>query len=112
VSDTDDSNLIEVKAWKADGEPFLTLHRSNDEPFCGHKGKVLINENRRTATCALCGTVLDPIDVLWWLAMKERELIFSRDKKRALEVQIAELKAEERRVKARLRRARAKEADR
>ena len=109
MKDEQDDNLIEVKAWKADGEPFLTLHRSNDEPYCGHKGKVFINDNRRTATCALCGTVLDPIDVLWWLAMKERELIFSRDKKRALEVQIVELKAEERRVKERLRRAQGKE---
>jgi hypothetical protein len=109
MTDEKDDNLVEVKVWKADGEPFLVLHRSPEEPFCGHRGQVLVNKDRRRVTCGQCGTVLDPFDVLWWFAVKEREFVYARDKKRTLEIQIEQLKAEERRVKARLNRALSKE---
>lgn len=105
----DDDNLIEVKAWKADGDPFLVLHTNPDEPYCGHHGQVQVNKDRRRVTCAKCGSDLDPIEVLWWLATKERELVSKRELTRALDKRIMQLQDEERRVKARLKRAQAKE---
>lgn len=109
--DEDGGDLVEVKAWKADGEPFLTLHRNPVEnPYCMHMNHtVLLDDNRRTVRCSSCETILDPIEVLLWLARKEASLLYTREKRLALESQIRELKAEEKRVKERLKRARGKD---
>lgn len=102
-----DDGLVEVKAWKADGEPFLTVHRTPHPDFCYHR-PVEVDENKRVVTCKLCGAVLDPIEVLLRLARGEERMLATTEKLRAMRAQIEVLKAEEVRVKARLRRATAR----
>lgn len=108
----DDDNLVAVKAWRTDGEPFLVLHRNPDEPYCGHRCKALLDDDKRTVRCSLCGAQLDPFDVLLKFARHEYEFVHTRERRQALERQIDLLRAEERRIKDRLRRARAREEDR
>jgi len=71
---------------------------------CHHLQVVVSAEDRR-CYCGECDVELDPIAVLLELAHKERNLYYSRKEVRRYEGQVQELKREERRVKARLRRA-------
>ncbi|MDD5542820.1 MAG: hypothetical protein PHX83_06565 [Acidobacteriia bacterium] len=101
--------LVEVKRWNVNGEPMLTIHRNPDHPYCFHNSGVSVDDNARTVECRKCGVRLDPIDVLMKFARGEMRFVDVREQRKALEKQIAQLKEEERRVKARLKRAREKE---
>jgi len=105
--------IIDLEKKKLELKPKNALpvqtHRSKKTRYCLHRS-VLVDDNARTVECSKCGANLDPFAVL---------LTYARDGDRLrwmyLEIQqanktIEELKAEERRVKARLRNARKKGA--
>lgn len=72
--------------------------------YCSH-ARVEICDEQREVACASCGAKLDPFDVLHGFATKERWLGHIDDERRMLQKKIDTMKAEERRVKARLRTA-------
>jgi hypothetical protein len=58
--------------------------------------------------CDSCGTTLDPIQVLLEFAYQERSLIYAENKVVKAEKRLEELKKEEKNIKSRLARAKAK----
>lgn len=74
---------------------------------CRH-GALTITERQRRIECKSCGAVVDPFSVVLGYAREERMWRHWDAEARKLRGEIAGLKAEEKRVKARLRRARGK----
>lgn len=100
----DDDNLIEVQRWKVSDMPLL-VHRNDAQRYCCH-ARTEVDDNKRTVTCRDCKASLDAFDVLLRIANQEMQLLYMRDKVHALREQVFELQKEERRIKARLKRAR------
>lgn len=94
-------DFAEAKA-SMDGPSSITIVHKG--AYCRHMS-VLINETRRTIECARCEAQLDPFSVLVEYARHERT--FSWAEKNLLDIRrrVEELKKEERRVKARVKRA-------
>jgi hypothetical protein len=88
----------------------ITPKRS-EKHFCSHL-KVFVVEHSRCLECQLCGATIDPFDFLWKWA--NRRLNFHqtqqalKDESKALRVEIEDLKRQERNIKSRIKRAKAK----
>jgi hypothetical protein len=85
----------------------LTCHHRQHGSF--------VDEGARVVTCRGCGVVLDPIEVLAWLA-RDREWLVNqgrglRNERDHLQRQVDELKRQERNAKSRIRRARGRRDD-
>lgn len=74
---------------------------------CPHH-RILIDKENRRLTCESCGVELDPIAELYKIAVKEWELYYSVEEFKRYKNLTADLKAEEKRIKARIRRAQKK----
>lgn len=72
---------------------------------CSH-AQTVVDLNAREVECEVCGAPLDPIQVLDRLARDGTNLRWAREELKRVKERVEELKAEEKRVKARLRRAR------
>ncbi|HEU4582673.1 MAG TPA: hypothetical protein VFS67_30660 [Polyangiaceae bacterium] len=68
--------------------------------FCFHR-QYLLDEDKRTVSCGTCGAPLDAFQVLHDYARRERHWRYLDREAREAEARLKELKAEERRVKAR-----------
>jgi len=77
---------------------------------CRHT-RVIVDPKLRRVTCRDCDEVLDPIEVIIQTANKERQYQYRREAVLELTRKIDELKKEEKRVKARLTRAKKKVGD-
>jgi hypothetical protein len=103
VPDEDPSVVLRPK--------FGTTLTVEDKPStCSHQS-VGVCAQDRTVACNSCGAPLDAINVLLQYAHAERRFSYRRGDLAALRKRVGELKDEEKRVKARLRRAQKKEAD-
>ncbi len=78
--------------------------------YCSHR-QIAVNEEDRTVACGTCGKVLDPVGVLLEYARRERNWQSWDQATNAKERELAELKEEEAKVKARLKGARKKDAE-
>ena len=82
--------------------PPLVNQRTN---LCCHwVHTAAVDIGSRSVVCSECGAELDPYDVLVRLARDGTKLVEARKRLRALTKRIEELRAEERRVKARVKR--------
>ena len=87
--------------------PPLAEERTN---LCAHHTHTaLIDRNARTLTCSRCGADIEPYDYIAYLAHNGSRLVETRKRYRALAKRVEELLAEEKRVKARVKRWRAKD---
>lgn len=77
---------------------------------CRHVATILCGDSRRVS-CAGCGALLDAFDVLMSYADGERNWRYWESEARTARLELAELKAEERRVKARVAGALRRDAD-
>lgn len=68
---------------------------------CKH-GPTLLCDTSRRVSCKDCGALLDPFDVLLSYARRERNWRYWDSETRKARTELAELRAEERRAKARL----------
>jgi len=103
---SDDGKVIELGSWReAHQSPIRT---SGYQAQCRHT-RFLVDPKLRTVECTHCGATVDPVDAMltvgndWeryagWVAHAKSE-------RTRLEKLVLELKAEEKRVKSRLRRA-------
>lgn len=80
-------------------------HDGTDKQYCRHQA-VEIDDNAREVDCQLCGASLDPIKVLYDIAINEIRLQYTEKEYIELKEKTADLKAEEKRIKARIRTAR------
>jgi hypothetical protein len=80
---------------------------SHRTTFCPHR-HVLVSEDDRTVECGACGAILDPFAVILMYAKEERSFAYAKGCLAKLSKQVQELKAEEKRIKARLDRAKSK----
>ncbi len=80
------------------------------EKFCRHR-KYLVHADTRTVSCATCGAPLEAFKVLLDYAQRERSWRHYDSEIRRATERLAELRAEERKVKARTKNATRKEAD-
>lgn len=96
----DFGGLAAIKEQGADARLFPCRHVST-----------VVDEVQRTVACATCEAPLDPIQVLLEYARKERHWRQWDAEVSRCHDQLAELKAEERKVKARTKNATRKEAD-
>lgn len=105
--DRDDDSVIDFAKAKAtiEGPSSLTVRRSR---YCSH-WHVWVDENARTVQCQDCEAMLDAFTVLLGYAHKERHFAYSRDELRKLGDKVDALTREERNIKARIRRAKARE---
>lgn len=89
-------------------EPPLVHKRKN---LCAHYAihTAHIDGNAHTLVCSGCGADLDPYDYLVYLAQDGSRLMATRKRYRTLVKRVEELLAEERRVRARVKRWRAKD---
>lgn len=78
--------------------------------FCRH-GRRSLDEADRTVTCSDCGAVLDPFNELLRVGRDENLLERQQRERRSLAAKVAFLKGEERKVKARVKNAKRKDAD-
>lgn len=102
---TDGPKVIDLDARRREQPPARpTIERTWSIP-CRHS-TAQVDEGARVVTCAKCGVALDPIHVLGEIANRERSLYYSRVAIAQAEKRLAELKAEERKAKARVTRAR------
>jgi len=77
--------------------------------LCSHLHfQVVIDTTTQMVFCAGCREPLSPYVVLRQFMQAERKLTYSRQKRQQLTAEVAQLKAEERRVKSRLNAARRK----
>lgn len=77
---------------------------------CRH-GKYTLDEETRTVECGACGETLSAYDILKQYAERQRHWKWRTSELNEAETRITELKAEEKRVKARLRNAKKKDID-
>jgi hypothetical protein len=70
----------------------------------------MVDAVNRTVTCKKCGAGLDPIDVLAKIAHANANADYQRNERRQLAEQVEQLKAEEKRVRARTKSHRNKDA--
>lgn len=77
--------------------------------FCRH-AQTEVDEGVRAVTCKSCGAVLDPFDVLLAYARRERSWHYWDAETRVAQKRVGELKAEERKIKARTKAASRKDA--
>jgi ABC-type thiamine transport system substrate-binding protein len=82
------------------GAPSLRA-KDNAGFSCRHRN-VSVCRQSRTVECDLCGTVLDPIQVLLDFAYLERTLVYNESKIKNAHKVLEELKKEERNLKARI----------
>lgn len=80
-----------------------------DGPYCSHR-QYEIDEGTKTVVCGKCGAPLDAFQLLLDYATRERSWRYYDSEIRCAKQQLAELKAEERKVKARTKNATRKEA--
>lgn len=109
MSIDDDSNGSEkVVQLRPDLPPLDAVERSA-APDCKHR-QVIVDEQRHLVSCRTCGLDLDPLFVLLQYAKEERRFHYASEWRRReqaeLNTSIDKLKAEESRIKARLRNAR------
>lgn len=78
--------------------------------FCQH-WQMEIDEGKRTLTCKTCGALLDPFDVHLQYARRERSWRYWDGQRKEAEQRVEELKAEEKRIKARMANASRKDAN-
>lgn len=78
--------------------------------FCVHASH-RVNETQRTVKCAECGAALDPFQVVLQYARKDRVRDDMRAQVAELRGKLVELYKEEKRIKARVRNAKRKDAD-
>jgi hypothetical protein len=91
---------------------FGTTLTVDDRPHkCQHRS-VEVGSKRRIVVCAACGEHLDPFEILLQYACDERTFSYTRGELRQLRKSVAELEAKEKNVKARIRRADKKDAER
>lgn len=77
---------------------------------CQHR-QMVVDESKRTIECQSCGAVLDPFDVHMQYARRERSWRYWDRERKQAEARVEELKAEEKRIKARMANASRKDAD-
>lgn len=102
--DVKPGNVIEVDFQR----PLLVTGTSNRRESCLHRQK-MVDRRKRTVECTSCGAFLDPLDALADVAADGSNLLWARRELARINKRIAELKEEEKRVKARLRRAKKKD---
>jgi vacuolar-type H+-ATPase subunit I/STV1 len=91
---------------------FGTTLTVDDRPHkCKHHS-VEVGSKKRIVVCTACGEYLDAFEILLQYAYDERRFNYHRGQLAEIEKKIAELQAEEKRVKARLKRATKKDAER
>lgn len=71
-------------------------------PGCRHN-RIVVDPELRKIACKACGETLDPVQVLYQYAIKERQFQNSCDRMRDIAKRIGELKTEEKRIKSRIR---------
>jgi hypothetical protein len=99
-----DENIVRPK--------FGTALTVDDRPHkCKHKS-VEVGSKKRIVVCNACGEYLDAFEILLQYAYDERRFSYHRGELDSIHKKVDELKAEEKRVKARLRRATKKDAER
>lgn len=69
------SNLIQFKRPKREGN-LKAVHKTYDS--CRHN-KCFVDEGKRLVTCQACGVFLDPFQVLYEMALKERKWLNELD---------------------------------
>ena len=104
--DRSDGKLIVV----AFGTETTVRDKPLEQRFCRHH-QYLVDEAHRTVTCGQCGALIDAFEVLLEYANKERHWRQSEAEERKVTKRISELEEQERRIKARTRSARRKDAD-
>lgn len=92
------------------GPPRQIKVKGHGYAFCRHVGTE-VDAETRTVTCRQCGKTLDAFDVLLEYARKERTWQNWRDQQRAAAARVEQLKAEEKRVKARTKSASRKDSE-
>lgn|GEM_PF-2796251 len=77
-----------------------------DKPVggCNHM-RLSVDPVLRVVECSLCGAKLDPVQVLVEFAKRERRMSYTRQAYEDARKKTQDLSAEERRIKARIRRA-------
>lgn len=98
------SNVIDLKRAK------FTRFEKRDKPLrriCRHYDLV-VEEHTRTVSCDRCNAVLDPFAILKDMADGQREVENTARMLRKIRDEMAELKKEERNLKARIRRHQSK----
>jgi len=90
------------------GAPNLDVRRRSFGD-CRHV-RVLVDADLRRVECRECGEILDPIEVLLQFASKERQFSYRKDALENIQRRVQELSKEERRIKARISRAKKKES--
>lgn len=91
-------------------DPDRQTEIKREGPYCFHR-QYQLDEGSRTVACGRCGTPLDAFQVLLDYAHGERHWRYVDGEARDAAKRLEELKAEERRVKARTKNASKKEAD-
>ncbi|EJC7863893.1 hypothetical protein M0P80_003035 [Escherichia coli] len=113
--DNDSDNIIHLLQPDPDAEAQKLLNvviseRKNDrQKQCRH-ARITVSEISRTLTCSLCGTVLDPFELILERARNAENIVHEikrlYKKREALRESVAGLEREEKNAKARLRSAR------
>lgn len=101
------SNVIHI----GPGGPATTaVSRGRQSSTCGHRS-VSVDQHERIVECANCGVAMDPFSVLLDYARGEREYHHWATKVQTQQNAMGKLLDEEKRVKARMKRASRKDAD-
>lgn len=85
----------------------LKKYDGTERRYCLHRA-VEVDDNARIVECQHCGAPLDPIKVISDIAHDLINYRYKEDDYIALKKKIADLKDEEKRIKARIRRAQKK----
>ena len=103
TDDPKDDNVVKLDP----GKRVPWLKRKEQRPRCRHM-PVTVCDTTRVVECDLCGAILDPVQVLLDIAYMERLLYHSEKALAAANKRTVELRKEEKRIKARLKTARAR----
>lgn len=108
MSDDDDKIVrVDFRVPRDPNAPDIgrRIGRPKARPACDHI-QVEVDEHNGDVTCRACEAHVSPTVVLIRIARQEMNLHWTRDEARRLRKEIEALKAEERLIKARVRRAR------
>ena len=99
---SDDEKLGEVVTPDFGSSRLDVKQRTLNE--CRHT-RVIVDPKLRRVECRDCEEILDPIEVLVQYASKERQFQYRREALQKMADRVDKLAAEEKRIKARIRRA-------
>ena len=96
--------MMDGKILRPDFQEKNSISITHKAMPCKHLG-VEVEEYTRTVSCAKCEAILDPFTVVFQFAIEERKLMVFTETIKKARSEIVELKQEEKRIKARISRA-------